>query len=444
MRGPATHPMHHADTEPLADASGLHAETIGRPRPVASRPMRRAAMAVGALSIAAAGCSSAVEPEAAPATTEAMVFVDDGAEVVAIPVRQDEPAALTIDQTVMLQLPITEPAGSTADGQDAGQGTGVPASDDTSGGGIVLPTTTDGGSGTDTSPAGGGAGTPTGTVGSGSGSATGGATGPVVRPPWMVVVRGGETVLLTDTETGEAWTVTLFDAVVDPEDQIGPQAPRSVDADTLNAAVWVDECCRPADGTSHRYDVTTAQRLHTVAAGHPTADPTRGRVITTNGASVELRNADGAIVSALDLADRLGRDVAAGRSAIDATGTRLAVEATLGDEPTIVVMSLDGDSIELLSTFSAPDDTRWSSPTFGADGLLRIVESSDRHGLRILDSTTGETVRTTTLPLPGIVDADVDASGTWWLLVDGAGAVHSWDGTELRSLPGDGISAASW
>ena len=237
-------------------------------------------------------------------------------------------------------------------------------------GGIVLPATgdgtTDGGSGTDTSPAGGGAGTPTGTVGSGSGSATGGATGPVVRPPWMVVVRGGETVLLTDTETGEAWTVTLFDAVVDPEDQIGPQAPRSVDADTLNAAVWVDECCRPADGTSHRYDVTTAQRLHTVAAGHPTADPTRGRVITTNGASVELRNADGAIVSALDLADRLGRDVAAGRSAIDATGTRLAVEATLGDEPTIVVMSLDGDSIELLSTFSAPDDTRWSSPTFGA------------------------------------------------------------------------------
>lgn len=413
-----------------------------------------------AVGLAAAACAPATtDVSGVPATTSPVSTSDDGVVSIAIPVRSATPAPLRLDGDASAPVPL--PAALDTSNSDDGNRVAERAGADTNG---VVTSPVDAGSDNtgpdntgpgDTRPSADAGDTsgPNDGPGTGSGSTpTSGSTGPPVlttatgpMPASMAVVRGGEHVLLVDTSAGNSLTVAQFDSVVDPEDQVGPQAPRSIDVDPFNAEVWIDECCRPETGVSHRIDLATLDELTSFGAGHPNVIGS-GDVVSTNGGVIELRGRDGSIERQIDLHDRLGRDAVVGRSDIDPSGTTIAVEATLDDEPAIVLITLAaGVELVVEHVIDGRRGVRWSAPSFGADGLLRVIESgSSGHLMRVIDPVTTEALQTISLPLPGIVDADVDASRSWWILVDGTGDVHAFDGRELTALPGGGVTAAAW
>ncbi len=390
----------------------------------------------------AASCTSSDESpaaEIAPTTTGPVeLVIDNGINVVAIPVRLTDAVDLILDDPAgsPVPLPSLPTSGSGDSTSDTTQSTTPEATTVVT----VPPATTATGPATS---AAGPQGNPTMTTIESNNNPT--TTQAPPMPLSMAAIRGGEAILLVDTSTGNSVTVRQLPVVVDETDQVGPQAPRSVDIDPVGQNLWYDECCRPPVGTSHAIDLQTDASTNTLSSGYPAIDPLGVLVASTAGSTLAL-NSGGGAVATFDLG-QLGEDTTGTRSGWSQDGTTLAVEVSVGDVPGVAIFAIGrGPAVTLTlnRVLQPPGGKRWASPTFGSDGLLRVVESVDIHILRTIDPDTGAVEKSTTIPVPGIVDVDVDASGTWWLIVDGAGRVHAFDESNLITLPGDGYSSAAW
>ncbi|NOX29406.1 MAG: hypothetical protein GXP35_05065 [Actinobacteria bacterium] len=383
----------------------------------------------------AASCSSSDEtPAAAVATTTTgpvEIIIDNGINVIAIPIRLTDAPDLILDDPTAGPVPL--PSLPTLSSGDSTTGTTQTTTPGATTAVTVAPTTSA------TGPQGNATTT---SIQSTSGPNTTQAT---PMPLSMAAIRGGEAVLLVDTSTGNSVTVRQLPVVVDETDQVGPQAPRSVDIDPVGQNLWYDECCRPPEGTSYGIDLQTDAVTDILSSGFPTIDPL-GVLVASTGDSTLTLNSGGNAVATFDL-DQIGENTTGTRSGWSQDGATLAVEVSVGDIPGVAIFAIDRGAavtLTLSRVLQPPSGKRWASPTFGWDGLLRVVESVDSHILRTIDPDTGAVEKSATIPVPGIIDIDVDVSGTWWLIVDGAGRVHAFDESNLITLPGDGYSSAAW
>lgn len=359
----------------------------------------------------ALGLSACASP--APEVTDAPevtvpTAVDSDAAMIAIPVRAVDPVDLTIDASTAAEIPLATVPSTPASLPPASE----PEPE------AITPRT---------------------------------SRGPM--PASFVAIRGGEAVLLIDANTGNSKTLRQVSLAADTEDAPGPSTPRTVDVDLVHATVWSDDCCLDGLATVLATSLDGATEASPLPAGFPAVNQRGDLVAVSTGGAIEPWALDAdtgtstSIVSSVDLESIIGGDVSITSMAWSFDGRTLAAQIAAGDQPTVAMFEVapDGSSIVIFHTLDHLDEVQWGLPTFGADGLLRVIENTQTSAIiRAIDVSTANVVWSYQLPVAGVMDIDVDPSGTWWVLIDGHGNASAFDGFSLAALPGAGYSAASW
>ncbi|MCP3935360.1 MAG: hypothetical protein GY708_08310 [Actinomycetia bacterium] len=262
-------------------------------------------------------------------------------------------------------------------------------------------------------------------------------------PASMVVVRGGEAVVLVATGDGAARTVHQVRLEVDPEDAAGPSTPVSVDVDPSTASVRFALCCVDGFASISTVNLADASESEPMAGAAPAVSPDGNSVAyVTHQGGVTIVDVTSLTEHAIDL----GPAVTATSVDWSPDGSLLAVGGANSLGVTVVVMV---DAVSRSSTaMLAPASGTWTMPRLGAGNALVVQEGMGTTSdtvLAVVDPSSGSVVdRVVFADLGGVVDLDFDSSGTWLLVVDGRGRAHAFDGTSLVNLPGDGYTAASW
>ena len=267
-------------------------------------------------------------------------------------------------------------------------------------------------------------------------------------PASMVVIRGGEDVLLVDTTSGTARLVANLSPEFDPGDEVGPQVPYSVDVDPTVAAVRYDRCWDEDESATLLVDLHSGEQLGSWPGSLPSVSHDGSTLALSRAAALDLVDMATSATTTISRSDGMWF---IGRTSWSPNGLTLAVEvfaATFGS-PVIALVDALVPSLDTAVLLDAPPGRSWTLPTFRADGKLVVLENSvdgvlappgivvvDRSG--VLVDTIGP------VDLDAILDMDYDVSGRWLLVVDGRGDAFWFGPTGAGRLPGSGYSSASW